>query len=85
MEQNETSQIGSMCKGKAIRNIFKNQKIFPDLEVSNFLPKKHWLYTKYVSMLKGKVWSKIELHRLVLCVKERQSVTFLKTKKYFLT
>ena len=39
MEQNETSQTGCMCKGQAIRNIFKSQNRFLDLEVSNFLPK----------------------------------------------
>ena len=39
MEKNETSQTGSMYKGYAIRNIFESEKRFPDLDVSNFLPK----------------------------------------------
>jgi hypothetical protein len=29
-------------------------------------------------LLKGEVWSKMKLHRLLLCVKDRQSAIFLK-------
>ena len=34
---------------------------------------------------KGKVWSKMKLDKLVVCVKDRQSAIFLKAKKDFLT
>ena len=37
------------------------------------------------SKLKGKVWSKMKLHRLVVSVKDRKSAIFLKAKKDFLT
>ena len=35
--------------------------------------------------IKGKVWSKMKLHRLVVCAKDRQYAIFLKDKKDFLT
>jgi hypothetical protein len=34
---------------------------------------------------KGKVWSKMKLHRLVLCVKDWQSAIFVRAQKDFLT
>jgi hypothetical protein len=36
-------------------------------------------------LLKVKVWSKMKLHSMVLCIKDRQTAIFVKAKKDFLT
>ena len=46
---------------------------------------KHIVLMHFNNQVKGKVWSKTELHRLVLCIKDRQSAIFVKAKQDFLT
>ena len=43
------------------------------------------LLFSFAVRVKGKIWSNMKLHRLVVCVKDRQSAIFVKAKTDFLT